>query len=300
MIYTVTFNPALDYVIAVDHFAQGKVNRTVKEDIFCGGKGINVSVLLANLGVESTALGFVAGFTGKEIERGLKAFGISSDFIHVKSGMSRINVKLKSEEETEINGMGPDIRPEDVEALFEKLNRLGSGDVLVLSGSIPAAIDSDIYQRIMERLDGRGIRMVVDAEKDLLLKVLKYRPFLIKPNNHELGQMFGLELETEEEIILHARKLKEQGAVNVLVSMAGNGAILVAEDGSVHRRQAARGTVKNSVGAGDSMVAGFIAGYLEKGDYAYALKLGTACGGATAFSDGIGTKDEIMRLLNTL
>ena len=300
MIYTVTFNPALDYVIAVDHFAQGKVNRTVKEDIFCGGKGINVSVLLANLGVESTALGFVAGFTGKEIERGLKAFGISSDFIHVKSGMSRINVKLKSEEETEINGMGPDILPEDVEALFEKLNRLGSGDVLVLSGSIPAAIDSDIYQRIMERLDGRGIRMVVDAEKDLLLKVLKYRPFLIKPNNHELGQMFGLELETEEEIILHARKLKEQGAVNVLVSMAGNGAILVAEDGSVHRRQAARGTVKNSVGAGDSMVAGFIAGYLEKGDYAYALKLGTACGGATAFSDGIGTKDEIMRLLNTL
>ena len=300
MIYTVTFNPALDYVIAVDHFAQGKVNRTVKEDIFCGGKGINVSVLLANLGVESTALGFVAGFTGKEIERGLKAFGISSDFIHVKSGISRINVKLKSEEETEINGMGPDIRPEDVEALFEKLNRLGSGDVLVLSGSIPAAIDSDIYQRIMERLDGRGIRMVVDAEKDLLLKVLKYRPFLIKPNNHELGQMFGLELETEEEIILHARKLKEQGAVNVLVSMAGNGAILVAEDGSVHRRQAARGTVKNSVGAGDSMVAGFIAGYLEKGDYAYALKLGTASGGATAFSYGIGTKELIMELLGQL
>ena len=300
MIYTVTFNPALDYVIAVDHFAQGKVNRTVKEDIFCGGKGINVSVLLANLGVESTALGFVAGFTGKEIERGLKAFGISSDFIHVKSGMSRINVKLKSEEETEINGMGPDIRPEDVEALFEKLNRLGSGDVLVLSGSIPAAIDDTIYERIMERLDGRGIRIVVDAEKDLLLNVLKYHPFLIKPNNHELGQMFGTELSTDEEIVEYAGKLQDMGAVNVLVSMAKDGAILVSEDGQVHKQAVAKGTVKNSVGAGDSMVAGFIAGYLDTGDYRHALKLGTACGGATAFSDGIGTKDLIMKLFETL
>lgn len=300
MIYTVTFNPALDYVVKVEHFALGSVNRTIRENIFYGGKGINVSALLANLGYRSTALGFIAGFTGREIERGVRSLGFDSDFIQVEKGMSRINVKLKSDQESEINGMGPEITAGDVDQLFEKLSYLKKEDVLVLSGSIPAAIDSDIYQRIMERLDGRGIRMVVDAEKDLLLKVLKYRPFLIKPNNHELGQMFGLELETEEEIILHARKLKEQGAVNVLVSMAGNGAILVAEDGSVHRRQAARGTVKNSVGAGDSMVAGFIAGYLEKGDYAYALKLGIACGGATAFSDGIGTKDEIMRLLNTL
>ena len=265
MIYTVTFNPALDYVVKVEHFTLGSVNRTIRENIFYGGKGINVSALLANLGYRSTALGFIAGFTGREIERGVRSLGFDSDFIQVEKGMSRINVKLKSDQESEINGMGPEITAGDVEQLFGQLSCLKKGDVLVLSGSIPAAIDSDIYQRIMERLDGRGIRVAVDAEKDLLLKVLRYHPFLIKPNNHELGQMFGLELKTEEEIVAHARKLKEQGAVNVLVSMAGNGAILVAEDGSVHRRQAARGTVKNSVGAGDSMVAGFIAGYLEKG-----------------------------------
>ena len=266
MIYTVTFNPALDYVVKVEHFTLGSVNRTIRENIFYGGKGINVSALLANLGYRSTALGFIAGLTGREIERGVRSLGFDSDFIQVEKGMSRINVKLKSDQESEINGMGPEITAGDVEQLFQKLSYLMKGDVLVLSGSIPAAIDNDIYQRIMERLDGRGIRMVVDAEKDLLLKVLKYHPFLIKPNNHELGQMFGLELKTEEEIILHARKLREQGAVNVLVSMAGNGAILVAEDGSVHRQGVARGTVKNSVGAGDSMVAGFIAGYLEKGE----------------------------------
>lgn len=300
MIYTVTFNPALDYVVTVDHFTLGSVNRTISENIFYGGKGVNVSALLANLGYESIALGFVAGFTGDEIERGIRRLGFHSDFIRVEKGMSRINVKLKSDEESEINGMGPEITPGDVEGLFEKLKQLGEGDVLVLSGSIPAAIDSGIYQQIMKKLEGKGIRMAVDAEKDLLLKVLRYHPFLIKPNNHELGQMFGLELKTEEEIIFYARKLKEQGAVNVLVSMAGDGAILVDEAGNVHRQGAARGKVKNSVGAGDSMVAGFIAGYMEKGDYAYALKLGTACGGATAFSDGIGTKDQIMKLLNTL
>ena len=277
MIYTVSFNPALDYVIAVDHFAQGKVNRTVKEDIFCGGKGINVSVLLANLGVESTALGFVAGFTGKEIERGLKAFGISSDFIHVKSGMSRINVKL-----------------------FEKLNRLGSGDVLVLSGSIPAAVGNDIYRRIMEQLKDRGVCIAVDAERDLLTEVLPLKPFLIKPNNHELGQIFGKELKTEKEIIDGAMSLKDRGAVNVLVSMAKDGAILVDENGKVHRLGVCRGTVKNSVGAGDSMVAGFLAGYLKTGDYDYALRLGTASGGATAFSDGMGSRKMIMELFAQL
>lgn len=265
MIYTVTFNPALDYVVAVEHFTLGSVNRTIRENIFYGGKGINVSALLANLGYRSTALGFIAGFTGREIERGVRSLGFDSDFIQVEKGMSRINVKLKSDQESEINGMGPEITDGDVEQLFQKLSYLKEGDVLVLSGSIPAAIDNDIYQRIMEHLDGRGIRMAVDAEKDLLQKVLQYHPFLIKPNNHELGQMFGQELKTEEEIVLYARKLKEQGAVNVLVSMAGDGAILVAEDGSVHRQGVARGTVKNSVGAGDSMVAGFIAGYLEKG-----------------------------------
>lgn len=300
MIYTVTFNPALDYVVTVNHFTLGSVNRTVRESIFYGGKGINVSALLANLGYESTALGFVAGFTGEEIERGVKALGFGSDFIKVENGMSRINLKLKSDEESEINGMGPQITPDDVRKLFEKLGRLTKGDVLVLSGSIPAAIDDTIYERIMERLDGRGIRIVVDAEKDLLLNVLKYHPFLIKPNNHELGQMFGTELSTDEEIVEYAEKLQDMGAVNVLVSMAKDGAILVSEDGQVHKQAVAKGTVKNSVGAGDSMVAGFIAGYLDTGDYRHALKLGTACGGATAFSDGIGTKDLIMKLFETL
>ena len=300
MIYTVTFNPAFDYVVAVNHFTPGKVNRTVKENIFYGGKGINVSALLANLGVESTALGFVAGFTGREIENGVKTLGFQSDFIHVEKGMSRINVKLKSDEESEINGMGPEILPKDVEELFDKLLGLKEGDALVLSGSIPSSIADDIYERIMEKLDGKGVRVFVDAEKDLLLNVLKYHPFLIKPNNHELGQMFGKELHTDEEIIAHARLLQEKGAVNVLVSMAGDGAILIAEDGQVYRQGVCQGTVKNSVGAGDSMVAGFLAGYLEKRDYAWALKLGTACGGATAFSDGIGSREEIFRLLDTL
>ena len=300
MIYTVTFNPALDYVVRVNQFVLGEVNRTVQEHIFYGGKGINVSALLANLGDKSTALGFVAGFTGDEIERGVKELGFQSDFIKVRKGMSRINLKLKSDEESEINGMGPEITAGDVKVLFDKLSGLEQGDVLVLSGSIPACIDADIYERIMEMLDGRGIRIVVDAEKDLLLNVLKYHPFLIKPNNHELGQMFGVTVTTDEDIAAYAGKLQEMGAVNVLVSMAKDGAILVAEDGSIYRQGVARGTVKNSVGAGDSMVAGFIAGYLETGDYRYALKLGTACGGATAFSDGIGTRQDIMKLMETL
>ena len=300
MIYTVTFNPALDYVVTVNHFTPGRVNRTIRENIFYGGKGINVSALLANLGYQSTALGFVAGFTGDEIERGVKKLGFQSDFIKAEKGMSRINVKLKSDEESEINGMGPEITAGDVKALFEKLSHLEQGDVLVLSGSIPACVDEDIYERVMEMLDGRGIRIVVDAEKDLLLNVLKYRPFLIKPNNHELGQMFGVTVATDEDIAAYAGKLREMGAVNVLVSMAKDGAILVAEDGSIYRQGVARGTVRNSVGAGDSMVAGFIAGYLETGDCRYALKLGTACGGATAFSDGIGTKQDIMELMETL
>lgn len=300
MIYTVTFNPALDYVVRVDRFTPGAVNRTVEEHIFYGGKGINVSAVLANLGYESTALGFVAGFTGEEIQRGVRTLGFSSDFIQVKKGMSRINVKLKSDQESEINGMGPEITPEDVEQLFEKLDGLKEGDVLVLSGSIPAAIDSRIYERILARLEGKGVLAAVDAEKDLLLNVLQYHPFLIKPNNHELGDMFGVILMDEKDVVEYAKRLQEKGARNVLVSMAGDGALLVTEDGSVHQMGVAEGVVKNSVGAGDSMVAGFLAGYLENGDYAHALRLGTAAGGATAFSDGIGTKEEIMRLYGQL
>jgi len=296
MIYTVTFNPALDYVVWVDHFTTGSVNRTVEEKIFYGGKGINVSAVLASLGYPSTALGFVAGFTGDEIERGVKTLGFSSDFIRVKKGMSRINVKLKSEEESEINGRGPEITTEDVNELFRKLEHLKAEDILVLSGSIPATIDSRIYEMILEKLEGRGILTVVDAEKDLLLNVLKYHPFLIKPNNHELGEMFGVVLENDAAIVEYARRLQDMGARNVLVSMAGDGAMLVAENKEIYHVGIAKGIVRNSVGAGDSMVAGFLAGYLENKDYAHALRLGTAAGGATAFSDGLGTRDEIMRL----
>lgn len=300
MVYTVTFNPALDYVVRVDHFTAGAVNRTVEEHIFYGGKGINVSALLANLGYKSTALGFIAGFTGDEIERGVKSLGFSSDFIRVKKGMSRINVKLKSDEESEINGMGPEITPEDVEELFKRLDKLTKGDVLVLSGSIPTVMDSRIYETILAKLEGRGVLTAVDAEKELLLNVLKYRPFLIKPNHMELGDIFGVVLKDSLEVEPYARRLQDMGARNVLVSMAGDGSLLVTEDKKVCRMGAAKGVVKNSVGAGDSMVAGFLAGYLENGDYAHALRLGTAAGGATAFSDGIGTREEIMKLYGQL
>ncbi|MCI9359337.1 MAG: 1-phosphofructokinase [Hungatella sp.] len=300
MVYTVTFNPALDYVVRVNHFTAGAVNRTVEEHIFYGGKGINVSVLLANLGYASTALGFVAGFTGDEIERGVKSLGFSSDFIRVKKGMSRINVKLKSDEESEINGMGPEITPEDVEELFKKLDKLTKGDVLVLSGSIPTVMDSRIYEMILAKLEGKGVLTIVDAEKELLLNVLKYHPFLIKPNNVELGDIFGVVLEDNSEVERYARRLKDMGARNVLVSMAGDGSLLVTEDKKTYRMGGAKGVVKNSVGAGDSMVAGFLAGYLENGDYAHALRLGTAAGGATAFSDGIGTREKIMELYSQL
>jgi 1-phosphofructokinase len=300
MIYTVTFNPALDYVIRVDHFTLGAVNRTEQESIYYGGKGLNVSAVLSALGYENTALGFVAGFTGEEIEQGVKDLGFQADFIHVEKGLSRINVKLKSQEETEINGMGPEITGGDVKQLLEKLDRLTAGDVLVLSGSIPKSIDDDIYERIMESLDGRGVRIVVDATKDLLINVLPYHPFLIKPNNHELGEMFGVTLHSPEEITYYGKRLQEKGAGNVLISMAGDGAILITEEGEVFRMGVPKGTVKNSVGAGDSMVAGFIAGYLENGSYKHALRLGSAAGSASAFSDGLAGKEDIMRLYEEL
>lgn len=300
MIYTVTFNPALDYVIAVDHFVPGKINRTKEETIVCGGKGINVSTLLANLGYETTALGFVAGFTGEEIVRRCQKAGLHSDFIRVKEGMSRINVKMKSDEETEINGKGPSITEKDVALLLEQLDELNSGDILVLSGSIPASISSGIYREIMERLSGRRIQIAVDAEKALLMEVLPLHPFLIKPNNHELAAMLDLVLETKEDILNAAKELQTRGARNVLVSMAGDGALLLTENGEVYEEGVCRGTLINSVGAGDSMVAGFLAGYLKTGDYGYALKLGTASGGATAFSYGIATKEKIMELMTQL
>ncbi len=299
MVYTVTFNPAIDYVVHTGEMKLGATNRSEKEEMYFGGKGINVSIVLRELGIGSKALGFTAGFTGEAIEKGLSEMGINADFVRLKSGNSRINVKIKSAEETELNGQGPDIDEAAINALFEKLDKLSDGDTLILAGSIPSSLPSDIYEKILGRLSGRNIKTVVDATKDLLLNVLKYKPFLVKPNNHELGEMFGAELKTDEEIEKYARKLQEMGAVNVLISMAGDGAMLIDEYGKMHRCGVCKGTVKNSVGAGDSMVAGFTAGSL-KGDYEYALKLGTASGGATAFSDGLAEKAKIDELLKTL
>jgi len=300
MIYTVTFNPSLDYIVRVDGMRLGTINRTYYENILPGGKGINVSIVLKNLGHESTALGFTAGFTGREVESRLKAAGVASDFIDVKEGMTRINVKVKSDEETEINGQGPKITQDDIEELYKKLDALKEGDVLVISGSIPNTLPDDMYERIMERLKGRGIEIAVDATRDLLVNVLKYGPYLIKPNNHELGEIFGVELKTREEVVPYARKLQEMGARNVLISMAGEGGVFIAEDGGVMMSRAAKGTVVNSVGAGDSMVAGFIAGMLETGDGAKAFKMGLCAGSASAFSPDLATRPEVEALMAEL
>lgn len=299
MIYTVTLNPALDYVIQVDGFRTGQINRNRSENIYCGGKGINVSAVLRELGYQSTALGFTAGFTGRAFRDGLNAMGILSDFTEVREGMTRINVKMKSDEETEINGMGPMISEAESEQLKARIRTLEKGDILILSGSIPACMNRDAYERIAECMP-EGIRLIVDAEKELLLRILKFRPFLIKPNNIELGAMFDTAINSESEIIHYAEELQKMGARNVLVSMAGDGAMLIDENGGVTRMPAARGTVVNSVGAGDSMVAGFLAGFLKTDSYAYALKLGTACGGATAFHSGLAKKAEIEEVMNQL
>lgn len=296
MIYTVTFNPAIDYVVHTDAMQVGMVNRSRTEEIYYGGKGINVSMVLKELGLESRTLGFVAGFTGAAIEKGVQAKGIATDFVHLQEGFSRINVKIKSEEETELNGQGPAIGAEAVAELFRKLDKLRDGDTIVLAGSIPSTMPSDTYEKILAHLKGKQIRTVVDATKDLLKNVLQYQPFLIKPNHYELGELFGVTLHSHSEIEAYARKLQEMGARNVLVSMAEQGALLLDEAGICHICGVCQGTVKNSVGAGDSMLAGFLAG-LETGDYTDALKLGTAAGGATTFSEGLAERAEIDRLL---
>ena len=298
MIYTVTFNPSLDYIVSVDDFKLGLTNRTSSELILPGGKGTNVSTVLKNLGLESTAIGFVAGFTGNEIVKRLNDMGIKSDFISIENGISRINLKLKSIDGTEINGAGPDISEEKVNELMDKLNQLKEGDVLVLAGSIPSSMSDNIYRDIMADLKDRGVMIVVDATKDLLLNVLEYHPFLIKPNNHELGEIFDVKLTTREEVIPYGRKLQEKGARNVLVSMAGEGAVLIAEDGQVFDAPAPKGKLINGVGAGDSMVAGFVAGWIEKQDYEYAFHMGVASGSASAFSENLATKEEIINVYN--
>ena len=297
MIYTVTFNPSLDYVVDVAEFEVGRVNRTSKETIYPGGKGINVSMVLKHLGYENTAFGFLAGFTGNHIEELLKSEGITTDFIQVENGCSRINVKLRSTLETEINGQGPEILPEDIKKLYQKLDELKEEDILVLAGSIPDVMPGSMYMDIMDYLQDKHLKIVVDATKDLLLNVLQYHPFLIKPNNHELAEMLQVEIKDKKDVIKYASKLQEMGARNVLISMAGEGAVLITEDGNVFESEAPAGKVKNSVGAGDSMVAGFLAGYLNTGNYSHAFKMGVCTGSASAFSDTLATKEEVEELL---
>lgn len=299
MIYTVTFNPAVDYVIGVENLRSGMTNRASSEQLLPGGKGLNVSVILNNLGIENTALGFIAGFTGKEIKRSFEAMGGKSDFIELKEGISRINVKIKSDKETEINGVGPVIDKDALSELLKKLNTLKKGDTLILAGSIPASLPDSLYSDIMQMLLDRDIMIAVDATKDLLVNVLEHKPFLVKPNNHELGEIFGVTLRTREEVVPYAKELREKGAKNVLVSMAGEGAVLAAQTGEILMSEAPKGIVKNSVGAGDSMVAGFIAGWNEKHNYAHAFKMGLSAGSASAFSQMLATKSEIEKVYNS-
>ena len=300
MIYTVTFNPSLDYIVSVEDFKLGLTNRTSSELMLPGGKGLNVSMVLGNLGVANTAFGFAAGFTGREIIRRIEEMGVKSEFIPIENGISRINLKLKSIDGTEINGSGPEISEDAIGKLMEKLNVLKEGDVLVLAGSIPGSMPDDIYRRIMAELDGRGVLIAVDATKDLLVNVLAYHPFLVKPNNHELGEIFGVTLSGRDEVIEYAKKLKEMGAANVLVSMAGQGAVLIDEDSNVYETPAPKGKLVNGVGAGDSMVAGFIAGWIQKRDYAHAFAMGVAAGSASAFSERLATKQEIKQIYDQM
>lgn len=297
MIYTITLNPALDYVLKVDSLSANDINRSSDEAIYYGGKGINVSVILSRLEAPTTALGFLAGFTGAELERLLKLENINCDFNYLKSGNTRINVKIKADDEIDINANGPKIDKADIEELFKKLDKISENDYLVLAGSIPKGLPNDIYESILKRLDNKGINFVVDATGDLLLNTLKFKPFLIKPNHLELGELFNTSADDDEAIIELAKKLQSKGAKNVLVSRAEKGAILIDEFGNIHKTENAKGTLVNSVGCGDSMVAGFLAGYIKANDYSYALKLGTACGNATAFSESLATKNEIENIL---
>ena len=299
MIYTITFNPALDYIVRLDHLKTGTINRTTQEYVLGGGKGINVSIVLNNLGMDTTALGFIAGFTGEEIVTQLNSFGVKEDFIRLREGLTRINVKVKaSDEETEINGRGPIISDDELEALYKQLDALTDKDTLILAGSIPSSLPSDMYELIMERLQHKNIRIVVDATKDLLTRVLPYKPFLIKPNNHELSEIFGRPLSTKEDLVEAAKALQEKGAQHVLISMAGDGAILVAADGTVYTSPAPKGTLVNSVGAGDSMVAGFITGFEKTGDLQEALYWGISSGSASAYSENLATLAEVEALLS--
>lgn len=300
MIYTVTLNPSIDYVIKLEHLNTGHVNRVNSENIYPGGKGINVSRILKTLGNDNVATGFVSNFTGDFIKKSLYEQNIKSDFIQLDNGFTRINVKIKSDEETEINGGGPHISDEKLEELFYKLSKLKEDDILILAGSIPSTLSEDLYEKIMSRVRENKVKVVVDATKSLLLNVLKYNPFLIKPNNHELEEIFNVKLESQNDIITYAKKLQEMGGRNILVSMGKDGAILLSENKEVYVSNVAKGEVINSVGAGDSMVAGFISGYLKTYSYEEALRLGAASGSATAFSSDLASKDFIDELIKEI
>lgn len=300
MVYTVTFNPALDYVMNVEKLSTDDINRTESEELYYGGKGINVSAILSRLNIPTVALGFTAGFTGKKLKEMMDEDGIKNDFTELNSGFTRINVKVKFGKELDINANGPEITADKIKELFLKLKKLNDGDYLVLAGSVPASLPDDLYSKILEELSGKNINIVVDTTGNQLLNVLKYKPFLIKPNHHELGEIFGQEMDTTEKITEYAKKLQEMGAVNVLVSRGGDGAVLVDGNGTVHPAAAVEGTLVNSVGCGDSMVAGFIAGYITNKSYSEALKLSVASSAATAFSKELAKADEIYKIYKNL
>ena len=300
MIYTLTFNPALDYVIKTDDFRVGKEHRTDNGSFFCGGKGINVSTVLNELSVKSVALGFIAGFTGKEIELRLRSSGIETDFVELKSGISRVNVKVRSDSETDINTAGPDIDADDLDDLYKKIDRITDGDTLIVSGSVPAGLPKTVYEDILLKLKDKDVRFVVDAVGDFLMNALGCRPFLIKPNNDELADIFGYTVDSVEKVTECARVLQQKGAKNVLVSMGEKGSVLLDENGKIHFMRSYGGHAVNTVGAGDSMVAGFVAGYIKTGDFSYALKLGTAAGSATALSLGLTDRKKIDEMLKLI
>lgn len=297
MIYTVTLSPSIDYVVRLASMRFNVTNRTDSEEFYYGGKGINVSLILNELDLDSTALGFIAGFTGDAIANGISKPHVHTDFIRLQEGFSRINIKIKAGGETEINGQGPDIPDWALDQLMAKLDAIRDGDILVVAGSVPKTLPDDIYERMLDRLAGRRIMIVVDATKKLLVNSLKHRPFLIKPNRLELAEIFQKEVETAEDVEKYARELQKMGARNVIVSLGRKGAFLLDENGAAHTAGTLKQTVVNTVGAGDSMVAGFIAGYLKSGDYEYALKLGSACGNATSFLPGLATRAKIDELI---
>ena len=305
MIYTITFNPALDYITQVENFKIGEINRTKTETILPGGKGLNVSIVLKNLGIENTALGFVAGFTGEELIRKIESQDVKTDFVKVEKGMTRINIKIssmneKKVEETALNGMGPQITENDIEALMKKIQKMSAKDTVILAGSIPKNIGKDIYEKICKKLDEKEITFIVDSTQELLINVLKYNPFLIKPNKEELEETVNCKISTKEDIIEASKKLKGMGAQNVLVSLGNDGALLLTKDDKTYYSKAPKGQVVNTVGSGDSMVAGFLAGYYQTQDYEYALKTGVAAGSASAFSVQLATKKDVDLLLKQL